>query len=196
MDATSVAVHCYWNGRVKKESKDVAYEGDNVSMMPINLNYGTTYAELLDKICTITGIDRFDFEFNIICRYPISSREYKPIPIKNDEAVKLMLEVPIRSGVSCVEIYLESNAVSFPVEANATANVQTSPSTGLLEQESNAVYGGNDGLADKFLSKDGYGNTSIRRLLTCIIVRKFNYGEASSKNSNDPPTYDDKEVYY
>lgn len=194
MDATSVAVHCYWNGRVKKESKDVDYEGDNVSMMPINLNYGTTYAELLDKICTITGIDRFDFEFNIICRYPISSREYKPIPIKNDEAVKLMLEVPIRSGVSCVEIYLESNAVSFPVEANATANVQTSPSIRLLEQESNAVYGVNDGLADKFLSKDGYGNTSIRRLLTCIIVR--NYGEASSKNSNDFPTYDDKEVYY
>ena len=47
------------------------------------------------------------FPSNIICRYPISSQEYKPIPIKNDEGVELLLEVPSRAGVYCVEIYLE-----------------------------------------------------------------------------------------
>ena len=86
----------------------------------IKLNYGTTYAGLLDKIYATTGIKRKDFELNIICRYPISSREYKPIPIKNDEAVELMLEVPCRSSrVYCVEIYLEKEArqcvkITFP----------------------------------------------------------------------------------
>ncbi|KAJ9676422.1 hypothetical protein PVL29_025105 [Vitis rotundifolia] len=164
MTAAGVAVHCYWNGRVKKEKGDVDYEGENVNIMPVKLNYGTTYAELLDKIYTITGIDRWGFELNIICRYPISSREYKPIPIKNDEAVELMLEVPIRSGVYCVEIYLETNAVNKPfhVEANAPANVQISPLSHLLKQECNAVYS--------------------------------NDWETSSKHSNDSPKKDDNQM--
>ncbi|KAJ9693755.1 hypothetical protein PVL29_009624 [Vitis rotundifolia] len=111
MAATGVAVHLYWNGTAKTEKYDVVYEGDAMKVMPIKLNYGTTYAGLLDKIYATTGIKRNDFELNIICRYPISSREYKPIPIKNDEAVELMLEVPCRSSrVYCVEIYLEKEA--------------------------------------------------------------------------------------
>ena len=109
MAATDVAVHLYWNGRVKTKKYDVVYEGGDMKVMPIKLNHGTTYFGLLDKIYATTGIKRTDFELNIICRYPISSREYKPIPIKNDEAVDLMLEVPCRSfRVYCVEIYLEA----------------------------------------------------------------------------------------
>ncbi|KAJ9693756.1 hypothetical protein PVL29_009625 [Vitis rotundifolia] len=108
MAATDVAVHLYWNGRVKTKKYDVVYEGDDMNVMPIKLKHGTTYFGLLDKIYATTGIRRHD-GWNVVCRYPISSREYKPIPIKNDEAVDLMLEVPCRSfRVYCVEIYLEA----------------------------------------------------------------------------------------
>ena len=107
MAAIGVAVNCYWSGIVKKEQNDVVYEGAQMNVLPIKVFHGTTYAGLLDKIYAATTIDRWTFEFNIICRYSISSQEYKPIPIKNDEGVELMLEVPSRAGVYCVEIYLE-----------------------------------------------------------------------------------------
>ena len=135
MAVTGVAVNCYWNGRVKKESNDVVYEGAKVNVMPIKVFHGTTYAGLLDKIYATTAIDRQNFELNIICRYPISSQEYKTIPIKNDEGVELLLEVPSRSGVYCVEIYLEEEPAPLLV-LEATA---------LLTKETNAVEVGDDG---------------------------------------------------
>ncbi|KAL6315411.1 hypothetical protein AAG906_000524 [Vitis piasezkii] len=102
--------------------------------MPIKVFHGTTYDGLLDKIYATTAIDRQNFELNIICRYPISSQEYKPIPIKNDEGVELLLEVPSRSGVYCVEIYLEEEPAPLRV-LEATA----------LTKETNAVEVGDDG---------------------------------------------------
>ena len=65
-----------------------------MNVLPIKVFHGTTYAGLLDKIYATTDINRQSLELNIICRYPISCKEYKPIPIKNDEGVELMLEVP------------------------------------------------------------------------------------------------------
>ncbi|WKA11817.1 hypothetical protein VitviT2T_029279 [Vitis vinifera] len=135
MAVTGVAVNCYWNGRVKKESNDVVYEGAKVNVMPIKVFHGTTYAGLLDKIYATTAIARQNFELNIICRYPISSQEYKPIPIKNDEGGELLLEVPSRSGVYCVEIYLEEEP----------APLRVLEATALLTKETNAVEVGDDG---------------------------------------------------
>ena len=100
MAAMGVAVNCYWSGIVKKEQNDVVYEGAQMNVLPIKVFHGTTYAGLLDKIYAATAINRWTFEFNIICRYPISSQEY-------NEGVELLLEVPSRAGVYCVEIYLE-----------------------------------------------------------------------------------------
>ena len=123
MAVTGVAVNCYWNGRVKKESNDVVYEGAKVNVMPIKVFHGTTYAGLLDKIYATTAIDRQNFELNIIC------------PIKNDEGVELLLEVPSRSGVYCVEIYLEEEP----------APLRVLEATALLTKETNAVEVGDDG---------------------------------------------------
>ncbi|RVW83612.1 hypothetical protein CK203_039296 [Vitis vinifera] len=75
MAVTGVAVNCYWNGRVKKESNDVVYEGAKVNVMPIKVFHGTTYAGLLDKIYATTAIDRQNFELNIICNIYFSQTE-------------------------------------------------------------------------------------------------------------------------
>ena len=119
---------------MKKEQNNVVYEGAKVNILPIKVFHGTTYAGLLDKIYATRAIDRRNFELNIICRYPISSQEYIPIPIKNDEGVELMLEVPSRSGVYCIEIYLEEEPA--PLKAEAIA---------LLTRETDGVEVGDDG---------------------------------------------------
>ena len=80
-----VAVNLYWNGIVKNEQNDVAYKGAKVNVVLIKVFHGTTFSGLSDKIYATTDIDRQSLELNIICRYPISCKEYKPIPIKNDE---------------------------------------------------------------------------------------------------------------
>ena len=81
-----------------------------------------------------------DFDELFICKYPISSQEYKPIPIKNDEGVELMLEVPSRAGVYCVEIYLEEKPAPLRAEAIALLTKETNDSPQIDRQESTGIY--------------------------------------------------------
>lgn len=129
MTATGVAVLCYWDGRVKTKNYDVVYEGDSMKVMPIKLNYGTNYAGLLGKLYATTGIDLG----GILSRTSFADSRYlqaninKPDPIENDEGVQLMLEVPFRSGVLCVEIYLQKQPSRSSVKANASTDCRMDP---------------------------------------------------------------------
>ena len=125
---------------------------------------GTTYAGLSDKIYATTAIDRRNFELNIICRHPISSQEYKLIPIKNDEEVELMLEVPSRSGVYFVEIYLEEEPATLKAEAIA-----------LLTKETDGLEVGDDGNNNGEASSDlsNYSPKIDNKKLKVYIVLGF-----------------------
>lgn len=121
----SVTLLCYWNGKKTKGEHGIAYEG--AAPRPIRVNHGITHNELLDKMYTISGFDRKQFELKIVCRYPVTLMEYIAVPIEDDQSVDLMLEVPCNPGVHCVEIYLEQVPIRIDSQANTTQEDMFNP---------------------------------------------------------------------
>ena len=108
MSVSSIPVMCYYNGHIVRTDNDVKYDGNEASIMPLEIPVDCTFEQLGDIIFASTPIDKRKFNLVLRCKYPLKcGNRFQPFTIWNDRSVHLMLNMVNTTVIEEIELFVE-----------------------------------------------------------------------------------------
>ena len=122
MSVSSIPVMCYYNGHIVRTDNDVKYDGNEASIVPLEIPIDCTLEQLGDIIFSNTPIDKRKFNLVLKCRYPLKcGNRFQPFTIWNDRSVQQMLNMVNTAVIEEIELFVE--AVRIHRQANRSIGV-------------------------------------------------------------------------
>ena len=108
MSVPSIPVMCYYDGHIVRTDNDVKYDGNNASIVPLEIPVDCTFDQLSDIIFSNTPIDKRKFNLVLKCKYPLKcGNRFQPLTIWNDRSMHQMLNMVNTTVIEEIELFVE-----------------------------------------------------------------------------------------
>ncbi|OMP12227.1 MuDR family transposase [Corchorus olitorius] len=112
-----ITILCYWNGNIVEGLEGLCY--DQPPNKAVKVKLGLNYELLLNKMYSITSLDRQQFRIKMTCRYPSvvgPNLKYIVIPVRDDDDVDIMFDALTKHDeLSNIDLYLETEILSSDI---------------------------------------------------------------------------------